>query len=56
MLMLIIGLSKSIKRLVLIVVRPIVREGDDSGGPSARIILLAGCVTCFFGNLHFPVC
>lgn len=32
------------------------REGDDSGGPSARMILLAGCVTCFVGNLHFPVC
>lgn len=33
------------------------REGDDSGDPSAKIIVLACCVICVFpGNPHFPVC
>lgn len=29
------------------------REGDDSGGPSARIIVLAGCVTCVLAIFIF---
>jgi len=34
------------------------REGDDSGDPSAKNIIVLACrVICvFLGNPHFPVC